>query len=259
MIDFLDVLATDAKKTVEEGYYELTTSSKAVSASLKRNILNCKLNPIIAEVKGSSPSKGTIKRNFDIQKVAQSMLKGGAMGISVLTEPKHFSGSLNYISKIRQKFNTPILMKDIIVSSIQLNAASKVSADVVLLIQAIFDRQLCECGMEEMIDLAHSKNLEVLLETHNRDEFCRAVSSSADLVGINNRDLSSLKVNLSTTSDILKVCSPKDKVIIAESGIATPQDLLLMKGFGARAFLIGSSIMLSENIESKVSEFVNAS
>ena len=97
MTDFLDKLAKDAKKTIEEGYYGFSDFNKAVPVSLKSNILDCGLNAIIAEVKGASPSRGTIKAQFEPVKVALSMCSGGAVGISVLTEPKHFSGSKGWL------------------------------------------------------------------------------------------------------------------------------------------------------------------
>jgi indole-3-glycerol phosphate synthase len=258
MTDFLDKLARDAKETIEKGYYDFSEFNNTVPVSLKKSILECRLNAIIAEVKGASPSRGTIKPQFEPVKVAQSMYSGGAVGISVLTEPKHFSGSLEYISEIRRYLNVPILMKDIVLSPTQLETASRVAANAVLLIQALFDRGYCECGADEMIKQAHKRNLEVLLETHTAEEFSRALESRADLIGINNRDLSSLKVDLNTTKGILRNYSIRKKPVISESGIINPADLLTLRGSGAQGFLIGSSIMMSDDIESTVKEFVNA-
>ena len=199
MTDFLDILAQDAINTVAEGYYENPPLSKPIAASMRQAILKSKAAAVIAEVKGASPSRGTIRQNFVPEKIAESMVSGGAVGISVLTEPKHFQGSLDNIAKVRQAVNIPVLMKDIVVNPIQLDAASKVGANTVLLIQALFDKGYCEFEISEMITKAHSKNLEVLLETHNASEFVRAVETQADLVGINNRNLSTLKVDLNVT------------------------------------------------------------
>ena len=162
MPDYLDVLTKDAKQTVNEGYYEVSTQRSAPSVSLKRSIIESKQNAVITEIKAASPSRGTIKTNFDPAQVAIAMENGGATGISVLTEPKHFNGSLDYLTKVRA-VRLPILMKDITVDPIQLEAASRIGANVVLLIEAIFEREYCECSLEEMIKKAHSKNLEVLL------------------------------------------------------------------------------------------------
>ena len=149
-------------------------------------------------------------------------------------------------------------MKDIIISSIQLEAASRIGANVVLLIKALFDRGYCEVNLDTMINQAHSKGLEVLLETNTEYEFLQAVETSADLVGINNRDLRTLNVDLGITERILKKYKNKGNVIVSESGIRTPTDLLFLKGCGAQAFLIGSSVMMADNIEQKVKEFVTA-
>lgn len=186
------------------------------------------------------------------------MENGGATGISVLTEPKHFSGSLSYLAKVREAVKLPILMKDIIINPIQLEAASRIGANVVLLIEALFEREYCECSLDEMITQAHSRHLEVLLETHSEDEFQSAIETDADLIGINNRDLRTLKVDLEITERILKKHESNDKVVVSESGVMTPADLLFLRGCGAQAFLIGSSIMMADNIETKVKEFVTA-
>lgn len=257
MPDYLDKLAQNAKETVYEGYYEVFTKSTFPSFSLKNEIINSKHNAIITEVKAASPSKGIIKTDFNPVEVANSMKNGGAKGISVLTEPKLFNGSLGNLEKIRRALRLPILMKDIIVDPIQLDTASRIGANVILFISAIFDRKYCEIPLDEMIRKAHTKNLEVLLETHNKNEFQKAIETDTDLVGINNRDLRTLKVDLKITEKILE-SKKENKIIISESGIMTPKDLIFLRKCGAQAFLIGSSIMMADNIEKKVKEFVNA-
>jgi indole-3-glycerol phosphate synthase len=258
MTDFLDVLMLDAEETVKSGYYENVVSSRFISLSLREAIARSKVVPVIAEVKGASPSRGTIRQCFVPGNIAIAMVRGGAVGISVLTEPKHFGGSLGNIAAVRESVNVPILMKDIVVSSVQLDAAAKIGANVVLLIQAVFDRGCCELDINEMITKAHSKNLEVLLETHNSDEFVKALGTEADLVGINNRNLATLTIDLKVTKNVLANYSCKDKIVVSESGITSPADLRFLRESGAQAFLIGSSVMLADNIEEKVREFVNA-
>jgi indole-3-glycerol phosphate synthase len=258
MPDFLDTLARDAKETVTEGYYKVSTQDTFSSVNLKKAIIENKKNAVIAEIKAVSPSRGTIRKSFDPEKVAVAMENGGATGISVLTEPKHFSGSLSYLAKIRKTVKFPILMKDIIINPIQLEAASKIGANAILLIEALFEREYCECSLNEMISKAHAKNLEVLLETHNENEFQSAVNSDADLVGINNRDLRTLKVDIRITERILRRCVTRGKIVVSESGVMTPADLLFLRRCGAQAFLIGSVIMMAGNIEEKVKEFVTA-
>jgi len=258
MADFLDVLARDAKATINRGYYEVPTQVTTVHINLKKAILESRTAPVITEIKAASPSAGTIRQNLEAATLARAMEKGGAIGISVLTEPKHFKGSLNSLAEARKAVRLPILMKDIILSPAQLDTASKMGANAVLLIQALFDRGHGECGIKEMIMEAHSKNLEVLLETHNEDEFRFAVDTDADLIGINNRDLGTLKVDLHVTRRILKNNDAKSKIIVSESGINTLADLRFLRECGAHAFLIGSAIMLACNVEEKVKEFVQA-
>ncbi len=258
MADFLDVLARDAKETINKGYYEALTQTATSSISLKKAILETKNAPVITEIKAASPSAGTIRKNVKASRIAEDMEKGGAVAISVLTEPKHFKGSLRSLAEARKAVKLPILMKDIIISPVQLEAASKAGANAALLIEALFDRGYCECDIREMIAKAHSKSLEVLLETHTESEFRFAISTDADMIGINNRDLGTLKVDLGVTRRILEGNDAKGKIVVSESGITTPADLHFLRECGAHAFLVGSAIMLTDNVEKKVKEFVLA-
>jgi len=149
-------------------------------------------------------------------------------------------------------------MKDIILSPVQVEAAASIGANVVLLIQALFNRGHCERDLSEMIVEAHSKNLEVLLETHNESEFCSAIATDADLVGINNRDLGTLNVDLNVTKRILENNSTHGKIVVSESGVHTPADIRFLRACGANACLIGSAIMASSDVAEKVKEFVHA-
>lgn len=258
MADFLDVLARDAEETINEGYYEVSTQISAHLISLKKMILESKQAPIITEIKAASPSSGTIRKSFSPEEVAKAMENGGAAGISVLTEPKHFKGSLIALTKARKAVKLPILMKDIIVNPVQLETASRIGANAVLLIESLFERRYCECDAHEMIAQAHSKNLEVLLETHNENEFKSAINSDADLIGINNRNLGTLQVDLGVTKRILEKNDSCGKIVVSESGVKTPADIRFLRECGAHAFLIGSSIMLADDVEKKVKEFVSA-
>ena len=216
MRDFLDVLAQDSKRTVEDGYYQIGVSRTIEDKrySFRKTILRCERNPVITEVKLASPSRNTIRENIDVVDVASAMLRGGAVGISVLTEPNHFKGSLENFLRIRESINAPLLMKDFVVSRVQIDAASRFGADAILLIQALFDRNYCDSSLNEMIEYAHSHRLEVLLEAHNEDEFRKAITTDADLIGINNRDLRTFAVDLNVTQEILKKnvnCRPNNR------------------------------------------------
>jgi indole-3-glycerol phosphate synthase len=258
MPDFLDTLAQSAKETINSGYYEALKETVTSHISLKKAILEAKNAPVITEIKAASPSAGTIRKNVEARSIAESMEKGGAVGISVLTEPKHFNGSLRSLVEARRTLKLPILMKDIIISPVQLDAASKAGANAALLIEALFGRGYCECNIHDMIATAHSKGLEVLLETHTADEFRFAVSTHADMVGINNRNLATLKVDLNVTKGILERNNAEGKIVVSESGINTATDLRFLRECGAHAFLIGSAVMLADNVEEKVKEFVSA-
>jgi indole-3-glycerol phosphate synthase len=258
MLDFLDTLAMDASLTVNKGYYQTNKVIQPYKVNIKKTIQNCKTNAIVAEVKAASPSLGTIRTSFNPKEIAQAMEQAGAVGISVLTEPKHFGGSLNNLTEVRRATKLPILMKDIIIVAEQIDVGANLGANAVLLIQALFDKHYCEMSVDKMIAYAHNKGLEVLLETHTVEEFKKAVETDADLIGINNRDLSTLKIDLNTTKEILHKQPKADKTVISESGIKTQADLQFLRDSGADAFLIGSSIMQNDNVELKIKEFVQA-
>ena len=258
MGDFLDILAADAKRTVAEGYYKVDCDARHSGLSLRRAIEEYPMNAVISEIKKASPSLGSIRTRIDPAFIALEMEAGGATGISVLTEPVHFKGELDSIQRVREAVKAPILMKDIIIDPEQVETASSTGADVILLIKALFDRDHSPYGLDEMIALAHEKGLEVLLETHTDQEFREALQSEADLIGINNRNLKTLEVDLGVTERILESHDSEDRVIVSESGVKTPQDLLRMKETGARAFLIGSALMQTDDIREAVRRFVLA-
>jgi len=258
MPDYLDVLANDAIKSIEKGYYEATMQVASRPVSLKESILKCKRAPIISEVKFASPSMGILKKNRQASEIVKDMEEGGAIGISVLTEPKHFNGDINSIANIRDQAKVSILMKDIILNSVQINAASRIGANAILLIQAVFDKGYCEKDAESMIDYSHSKGLEVLLEVHTEDEFLSALKTSADMIGINNRNLKTLKVDLEVTKRILTRHRVDRKLIVSESGVNSPEDIRFLKECGAQAFLVGTAIMKARDVKEKVRELVEA-
>ncbi len=258
MGDFLDILVRDAMRTISKGYYEVTGKGPTSKRSLSKAIDGCNVNAVITEIKTASPSMGEIRAEIDAVKVAMVMESRGATGISVLTEPKHFKGDLQAIHRIQGIVEIPILMKDIVLDPGQLDAASRMGADAVLLIEALFERGHSRCTLDEMIAEAHRLGLEVLLETHERGEFLAALSTGADLVGVNNRDLRTLDVDLGVTGKILEGYDTSERTVVAESGIKSPGDLRLLRDCGARAFLIGSAIMSSDDIGETVGRFVRA-
>ena len=259
MADYLDVLARDAQLRLTTSYYEeLGEAWGGRRRSLKQSILGFTKAAVVAEIKPQSPSSGLLLKERDVSDLAQDFALGGAIGISVLTEPAHFLGSMENLSLARKRVNLPILMKDIVLDPVQIEAAAHAGADCVLLMQALHDRGHSGYEVETLIEKAHSENLEVVLETHTVREFSSALDSSADLVGINNRDLTTLKVDLRTTAMLLESCSAKFKVVLSESGIETPEDIRFLSRFGARAFLVGTCLMKARDPRLKLEELVDS-
>lgn len=258
MVDFLDFVIQDVKRTIKEGYYDVQFNERRLQRSLKDSIVKCKKIPVIAEIKPASPKDGVLKKEMNAREMAIAIERGGAVGISVLTEPKRFKGSLEILSIVRKTVDIPILMKDFIISPVQIDAADKIGADAILLIKSIFDLEFSERNLKEMIEIAKSRGIEVLLEVHNEDEFLSSLQTEADIIGINNRDLTTLNVDLEVTKGILSKIENRERIIVSESGITTPADVKTLHNFGTHAFLIGTAIMTANDVEAKIREFVEA-
>jgi indole-3-glycerol phosphate synthase len=149
-------------------------------------------------------------------------------------------------------------MKDIVVSTVQIDAGKKVGADCVLLVKSIFDFNLAEDGMEKLIEHAKNRGLEVLVEVHTEEEFGGVLKANHQLVGINNRNLDNLQVDITNTERLLKRYNKGKSIIISESGISGPKDIQYLKSVGADAFLVGTSIMQTQDICTKISEMYYA-
>ena len=257
MQNFLNKLVNDAEKRIREGYYDLDETSQHKPISLSRQIKNAARNAIIAEIKPISPALGPLKPKIDPIDAALKFQQGGAIGLSILTEPDNFGGSITNLLQVRSRTKLPILMKDIIIDKKQITTASKCGADCILLIQSIFAEIKPQSSLNQLMKTAHELQLEVLIEIHNEHEFQEALSSSAEIIGVNNRNLRTLEVDLETTARILTNSKSTQKTIISESGLERADDIRRIKS-SVDGFLIGSSIMLSEDPESKVREFVLA-
>ncbi len=256
MTGILKKLFENSKKAIDEGVYNieesLLNSGKDISEIIKQN----KHATLITEVKFSSPSLGKIKKISDPVVIAKSMINGGSKALSVLTQPHMFSGSPEIFMKIRKEVDVPLLMKDIIIEKTQIDAGKKIGADYVLLIQSLFDQGFMN-EIDEFIGYSHKKGLKVLLESHTRNEFENSLKTQADILGINNRNLDTLKIDINNTKNILENFD-KSRIVISESGIEKPEDIQFLHNCGANGFLVGSSIMKSDNIEEYVSQLVNA-
>lgn len=257
----LKVLADNSYRSISEGRYDVEKGYQLSHEplSIRKSILRCSHAPLITEVKLSSPTEGNLSASLDetnIASAAQEMADNGAVALSVLTQPHLFSGSIKHLSAIRKCVSVPILMKDIIVSEVQIQSAKKIGADCILLIKSVFDNDLAEGSMEKFSAQARAKGLSTLVEVHSENEFKEVLKESAnyDLIGINNRDLNTFEVDLDVTRRLLMKYDKGKNIIVSESGIKLPNQIVLLKEAGADAFLIGTGIIKSGNISSKVRE-----
>jgi indole-3-glycerol phosphate synthase len=193
---------------------------------------------IIAEVKKASPSRGVIREDFDPVALARRYAECGAAAISVLTEERHFQGSLRYLADIRGAVGLPLLRKDFLVDSYQVVEARAWGADAVLLIVAILD----DPQLKDLLAAARDIDLDVLMEAHTEEEVDRAVVAGARIIGVNNRDLRTFVTTLETAVH-LRPRIPAGSIAVAESGIDAPADVTLLEEAGFNVFLIGEALM----------------
>ena len=196
----------------------------------------------ICEVKKASPSKGIIAEDFPYLQIARDYESAGADCISCLTEPEYFLGADSYLREIAKAVKIPVLRKDFIVDSYMIYGAKVLGADCVLLISEVLEL----AQMMAFCDIAKSLGLSVLIESHSESALENALQTSAKLIGVNNRDLRSFKVDLGTSVRLKKLV-PKDKIFVSESGIATREDIALLESHDINAVLIGESLMRESN------------
>ncbi|MDH3192377.1 MAG: indole-3-glycerol-phosphate synthase, partial [Nitrosopumilus sp.] len=200
--NILRKLANNSQAAIDDGVYDVDVN---LQRSNKDFIQIIKTNPhatLLTEIKFASPSLGKIRTLTDPASIARQMIAGGSRALSILTQPHLFNGSPEYFMKVRQAVDIPLLMKDIMIDKIQIDAAKKIGADYILLIQSLFDQGHLK-EIEEYIEYGHKQGLEILLEVHTKKEFENALKTEADLIGINNRNLDTLEINLKTTEEVL--------------------------------------------------------
>ena len=193
---------------------------------------------IIAEVKKASPSRGVIRADFDPVAIARAYEAGGARALSVLTDAPYFQGSLAYLAEIRRAVALPLLRKDFTIDEYQIHEARAFGADAVLLIAAILD----DAQLRHFQAVSRELGLDALVEVHTREELDRALAAGATLVGVNNRDLRTFVTRLEVTEELAPHV-PDGVTLVAESGFRTRDELERLERAGARAFLIGESLM----------------
>ncbi|MCG8539218.1 MAG: indole-3-glycerol phosphate synthase TrpC [Clostridia bacterium] len=209
----------------------------------KRNI------GIIAEIKKASPSKGTIKEDFDPMEIAKDYSINKVEAISVLTEDRFFKGHNDYLNQVRGVTSAPLLRKDFIIDPYQIYQSKALGADALLLIVSILSKKT----LFEFKEIAEDIGLDCLVEVHDRFELERALEADSKIIGINNRDLKTFKTSLLTTEKLIGHI-PKSKIVISESGINSRQDMIFLESLGVKGVLIGESLMRANSIGEKLGE-----
>ncbi len=262
-------MAEDFLKKIYKEKSDLLKSKSVYYANLKKNMAPSGIKAyevfkkaiakkgqinLIAEVKKASPSKGLIREDFDALKIAKIYADHKVAAISVLTEENYFLGKSAYLRKISDEFNVPTLMKDFIIHEYQIFEGAFCGASAVLLIVAMLeDNQL-----KDLMAAAKSLGLDCLIEVHDEREIERAVKANAQIIGVNNRNLHTLEVDIKNCLRMIPYI-PATTLIVAESGLQTHEDILRVQQAGANAVLIGETFMSANNIGAKIKEVMYGS
>jgi indole-3-glycerol phosphate synthase len=257
--DFLKTIARHKLEmlTAKKSYYENLIKNMKPAQGRRSEVFKKAISQkgqinLIAEVKKASPSAGVIREDFSAVKIARIYIKNKAAAISVLTEDKYFLGKFSYLAQISKKFEVPVLMKDFIVHEFQIYEGLYYGASAVLLIVALQS----EKKLKGLIKLSHQLGLDCLVEAHDEAQVERAVLAGAEIIGVNNRNLQNLKVDLNICLNLIPRI-PKGIVIAAESGLKTHEDIQRVEEAGAHAVLIGETFMRSPDIGAKIKELMN--
>lgn len=206
---------------------------------------------VIAEIKRSSPSAGLLRADFDPITIARCYERNGASAISVLTDQKFFGGNIQHLHLVREYVDLPILRKDFILDPYQVIEARAYGADAILLILSLLSESQCA----ELVTAAREYGLETLVEVHTTEELKRALELPFSLIGVNNRNLNSFSVDLSTTEKLITAV-PSEAVIVSESGIRNRQDIERLSKLGIDAVLVGETLMREQDVGGTLSDLV---
>lgn len=241
-----DIIAEKQKEVIQLKKETFNNDAPAYEGpTFQEQIHNQKTMGIIAEIKRASPSKGMIHPNVDPAAQAKAYELQGANAISVLTDAPFFKGSMENLTAVRKAVQLPILCKDFIIDTIQIDYAKQAGANIILLIAAALpDKEL-----NVLYDYATQAGLEVLVEVHNEQEMERVLPLDPALIGVNNRNLKTFEVDLTTTSRIADMVTNPRTILIGESGIRHASDVEELASSGAEAILIGETLMRSNNLE----------
>ena len=236
------------KRSTDIATYDLSnfhfSPIQVVRPSLYETLRKAKQLQVIAEIKRASPSKGDIAVNVEPLKQAALYEKSGAACISVLTEPHFFKGSYDDLHAVAKATSVPILCKDFIVENIQIDIAKAAGASVILLIVAALPKE----KLQQLFDYATNQKLEVLVEVHTKEELMIAIEVGAKIIGVNNRNLKTFDVSLTHTKEIAQYINRDDIVLISESGIVTTDDAKFVAESGAKAILVGETLMRTNDV-----------
>ncbi|MBI5418289.1 indole-3-glycerol phosphate synthase TrpC [Candidatus Poribacteria bacterium] len=255
-MDFLDQIVKQKKNDIElkknqnplselkKNIKETINIAKFKSAISVPNKIN-----LIAEIKNASPSRGVLRTPFYPKEIANIYSACKVSAISVLTEMHYFKGNLEYLKEIQAITNIPLLMKDFIVDEYQIYEANIYGASAVLLIAAILDLN----KLTHFLNLTNELGLDALVEVHDKEDMNKALSANAEIIGINNRNLKTFKVDLAASFELRKKIL-KNKIVVSESGIKNKDDIIRLKNAGFNAVLIGETFMQSPDIAAKINE-----
>lgn len=207
---------------------------------------------IIAEVKRRSPSRGVLREGIDPVGVTALYERNGAAAVSVLTDGPFFGGSIEDLRAVSRSAGIPVLRKDFIVDPLQIFEARAAAADSLLLIAGILERE----QLQDFLALSQSLGMTPLVEVHGRGDLDKALEAGAEIVGVNNRDLRTFLTDLRMTLE-LAAWIPKDRVVVSESGISTPDHVRMLRNAGVRAFLIGEALMTAPDTAGKLRELLS--
>ena len=262
MSNILKKICEDKNKEIEllKHKCSLSTLKKLISDKIeKRNFKNAviesssnKNNFIIGEIKKASPSAGEIIKDYDPLDIAKTYENAGIGAISILTESNYFGGEIDHLSLIKQNTGIPILRKDFIIDEYQIYESKVYQADVILLIVSI----LSDDQLKKFLEIANELNLDCIIETHDDNEIKRATKLNYPIIGINNRNLKNLKTDINISVNLFTSIS-KDYTVIAESGIKTSADIIMYNKLGIFNFLIGESILRSNDYSAFIKNILN--
>lgn len=203
----------------------------------------------IAEIKQASPSCGVLRKDLSPVEIAKLFKKAKANAISVVTEEDFFLGKINFIEQVKKEVDLPVLRKDFIFDEVQILESRAVGADAVLLVMGVVDEE----KLKKLYTFTKDLGMDVLVEVHTEKELKKVLKIGVDMIGVNSRNLHTFRVDLERNKELLPFI-PEEVVRVSESGIKTLKDVLLLKGLGADAVLVGEALMKDENLEGKLKE-----